>query len=118
VAMVGVALTPSLWLASAVMIPVGFAAMAFMITANTSLQVHAKPQARGRVMALYGMVFLGSTPIGAPIVGFLGQHLGARSAFFVVALAPVAVGAVILWVERRRHAEPHVEATESVGVPA
>jgi MFS family permease len=118
VAMVGVALTPSLWLASAVMIPVGFAAMAFMITGNTSLQVNAKPQARGRVMALYGMVFLGSTPIGAPIVGFLGQHLGARAAFLVVALAPVAVGAVILWRERRRHAEPHVEATGGVGVPA
>ena len=63
------------------MVPLGYAAMCFMITGNTMLQLNAKPQARGRVMALYGIVFLGSTPIGAPIAGWLGQLLGPRVEF-------------------------------------
>ena len=74
-------LAPTLWLAGASMIPMGFAIMAFMITGNTMLQLNARPEARGRVMALYGIVFLGSTPIGAPIAGVLGEHLGARVGF-------------------------------------
>ena len=64
VALVVSGLAPNLPLAAAAMIPVGFTVMAFMITGNTVLQLHARPQARGRVMALYGVVFLGSTPIG------------------------------------------------------
>ena len=72
-------LAPTLWLAGAAMVPMGFAIMAFMITGNTMLQLTSRPEARGRVMALYGIVFLGSTPIGAPIAGVIGEHLGARS---------------------------------------
>jgi MFS family permease len=74
VALVVSGVAPTLPLAAAAMVPVGFTVMAFMITGNTMLQLHARPQARGRVMALYGVVFLGSTPIGAPIAGWVGQH--------------------------------------------
>jgi MFS family permease len=79
-------IAPTLVLAAAAMIPVGFTVMAFMITGNTMLQLHARPQARGRVMALYGVVFLGSTPIGAPIAGWVGEH-------FTPGIALIAGGA-------------------------
>ena len=87
------------------MVPVGFAAMCFMITGNTMLQTNAKPEARGRVMALYGIVFLGSTPFGAPLAGWLGQELGPRLEFALMGLLAIGVGAVVLTL-RRRAQEP------------
>src|SRR6266704_1594848 len=86
------------WLvAVGLMVPIGFFAMSFMITGNTMLQLEAKSQARGRVMALYGVVFLGSTPIGAPLVGWLAGILGARLMFLAAGSLAVAVAAVVLW---------------------
>jgi len=99
-------LAPTLWLAGASMIPMGFAIMAFMITGNTMLQLNARPEARGRVMALYGIVFLGSTPIGAPIAGLLGEHLGARVGFLVSGLVALALGISLLLVARHRAGVP------------
>jgi MFS family permease len=78
------------------MVPIGFFAMSFMITGNTMLQLEAKPQARGRVMALYGVVFLGSTPIGAPLVGWLAEVLGARLMFLATGSLAVAVAVAVL----------------------
>jgi MFS family permease len=101
IAMALVAFAPSLPVAMALMVPVGFFAMTFMITGNTMLQLEAKPQARGRVMALYGVVFLGSTPIGAPLVGAFAQHLGPRVAFFAAGMLAVVVAAGVLWVRAR-----------------
>ena len=83
------------------MVPLGYAAMCFMITGNTLLQVNAKPQARGRVMALYGMVFLGSTPIGAPLAGWLGQALGPRAEFALMGAVAIGIGAIVLALRRR-----------------
>jgi MFS family permease len=74
-----VAIAPTLDWALLAMVGVGATMMVFMITANTLLQLRAAPQARGRVMALYGIVFLGSTPIGSPIAGWVAQNLGSRA---------------------------------------
>jgi MFS family permease len=104
-----VAGAPTLVLAIVAMVPLGYAAMCFMITGNTLLQLNAKPQARGRVMALYGMVFLGSTPIGAPIAGWLGQVLGPRMEFAVMGAVAVAVGLVVLALRRRAAAVAELE---------
>jgi MFS family permease len=93
--------SPDLLLAGAAMVALGFSSMGFMITGNTILQVNARPEARGRVMALYGMVFLGSTPIGSPIVGWIAQHVGPRAPFVVSAVCCVAVGATVLWARQR-----------------
>jgi MFS family permease len=65
---------------------------------NSTMQLAVTPAMRGRVMALYSMVFLGSTPIGAPLVGWLaevagpraGMALGACAALTAAALASVA----------------------------
>jgi len=92
---------PVLWLAALAMIPMGFTIMAFMITGNTMLQLTSVPQARGRVMALYGIVFLGSTPIGAPIAGVVGEHLGAQTGLWLSGLVAVGLGVALLGLGRR-----------------
>jgi len=96
VTMALVSVAPTLPVAMVLMVPIGFFAMSFMITGNTMLQLEAKPQARGRVMALYGVVFLGSTPIGAPLVGWLAEVLGARLMFLVAGSLAVAVAVAVL----------------------
>ena len=96
-----VGLAPTLPLAALAMVPLGFSVMAFMITANTMLQLRALPQARGRVMALYGIVFLGSTPIGAPIAGVIGQRLGPQAGFVLSGLVAAGLGLSLLWAMRR-----------------
>jgi len=70
----------------------GAAFIAFAITANSTLQLTSSDEMRGRVMALYTMVFLGSTPIGAPIAGFVGQHVNARAGLIGGGVIAVAAG--------------------------
>jgi len=65
-----------------------------MATGNSTLQLTADPQYLGRVMALWSVTFSGSTPIGGPIVGVIGDDLGPRYALGVGALACVAAGAL------------------------
>jgi MFS family permease len=112
---------PTLQLALVAMVPLGFSVMAFVITGNTILQVNARPQARGRVMALYGVVFLGSTPIGSPLAGWIGQHLGPRAGLLVAGAAAVSVGLVTLlkWRNEKAAAEAAADdVVEAGAVPA
>ncbi len=85
-----VAVTPTLELAYTSMIPLGFTVMSFIITANSMLQLSSRPEYRGRVMALYVMVFLGSTSIGAPVTGWFAQVMGPRAGFVMGAIAAFA----------------------------
>jgi MFS family permease len=110
-ALVGFA--PVLLAAEILMIPLGFTAMTFMITGNTMLQLTSRPEARGRVMALYGIVFLGSTPIGSPIVGLIGDHMGARVGFVLAGLVAVTMGVAVLWARQRRMAARVVQRQEA-----
>ena len=59
--------------------PLGAASVTFAAGVNSSLQLAAAGPLRGRVMALYSVVFLGSTPIGAPLIGWLAQAVGPRA---------------------------------------
>ena len=102
VAMILPGLAPTLVWAAITMIPMGYTLMAFMITGNTMLQLTSRPEARGRVMALYGIVFLGSTPIGAPIAGVIGEHLGARVGFVLSGLVAAGLGLALLAIGRVR----------------
>jgi MFS family permease len=106
-----VAFAPSLWVAALCMIPVGFGAMTFMIVGNTKLQTTAKPEARGRVMALYGVIFLGSIPIGSPVVGWIGEHLGPRAGYLLSGALAVTCGVVVLALVRRAAVADVREAT-------
>jgi MFS family permease len=88
-----VALAPTLELQALALVPLGTASVTFAAGVNSSLQLAAAPALRGRVMALYSMVFLGSTPIGAPLVGWLAQIAGPRSGLYAGAVAALAAAA-------------------------
>jgi MFS family permease len=103
-----VALAPSLPIAVVSMFPLGVASIAFFVTANSTLQLASRPDMRGRVMALYGVVFLGSTPIAAPIAGWVGEHLGARVGLAGGGVIALVTGLVALWVLSRRAATSKV----------
>jgi MFS family permease len=65
--------------AFAVWTPVlGIASLTMITSANATFQMSVAPEMRGRVMALYMMIFMGGTPLGAPIVGWVGETFGAR----------------------------------------
>ncbi|HVF51981.1 MAG TPA: MFS transporter [Actinomycetota bacterium] len=72
---------PTLTIAAVLFVAVGASSMAFLATMNSTLQLTSTDQMRGRVMALYFVLFLGSTPIGAPIVGWLAESFDPRVAF-------------------------------------
>jgi predicted MFS family arabinose efflux permease len=97
IAMVGVAYAPSSAVALSVLSVVGFASMVFMATGNSMMQIAAAPAMRGRVMAVYAMVFLGSTPIGGPLMGWLAERSGPRVAFTIGGAAAVAAATAALW---------------------
>jgi len=88
------AIAPNLALEIAALAAVGGASVAFLSKGNTTLQLAAAPHMRGRVMALWAVAFLGSTPIGGPVAGYVAQHAGARWGLALGALA-CAVAAVI-----------------------
>jgi MFS family permease len=81
------ALMPSLALEIPVLALLGGAAVTFAASINSSLQLAVEPQMRGRVMALYSVVFLGSTPIGGPLAGWLSEAYDPRVALLLAASA-------------------------------
>jgi predicted MFS family arabinose efflux permease len=97
----GAAAAPSLVLEMVVLVGVGIAMTTFQATSNSFIQLASDPSLRGRVMALYVTVFVGTTPIGAPIVGFVAQALGPRAGLVVGAVAAVAAGLLALGVRSR-----------------
>ena len=77
-------------------IPVGFAALTMLTSANATVQTTTPPKMRGRVMALYMMVFVGATPLGSPLVGWMGERFGPRIAIGAGALASAIVVIAVL----------------------
>jgi len=71
-------LMPTYWSFAAVLPILGLAALTTLTASNASIQLGVDPELRGRVMALYGMVLMGGTPIGSPILGWVGEVLGPR----------------------------------------
>ena len=78
-----VAVAPTLWIATLLLIPLGASSMGFLATMNTTLQLNSSDAMRGRVMALYFVLFLGTTPIGAPIIGWIAETITPRAALAV-----------------------------------
>lgn len=70
---------------------VGFSALTMLTSANAAVQTTTTPTMRGRVMALYSMVLMGATPIGAPLVGWIGEHVSPRWAVGVGGVAALAI---------------------------
>jgi MFS family permease len=103
---IALGLAHDLFVAWAILPLLGASAIAFAITGNSTLQLTAAPSMRGRVMALYSVVFLGSTPIGGPIAGWVGQNFGADVALAGGGVIAVLVGLGALSALRARHASP------------
>lgn len=97
---VAAGLAPTFWVFAALMVPIGVFGLTFNVTANSSVQLATDPAMRGRVMSLYMMVFVGGTPIGGPLVGWVTDTYGARVGFVaggvISALAAVVVGLVLV----------------------
>jgi MFS family permease len=91
-AMTALAVAPNQPIAFAVGFFLGLASISFMTASTAIVQMTATPSMRGRVLALQSMVFLGSTPIGGPIVGFISQRYGARYSIALGAVATLAAG--------------------------
>jgi MFS family permease len=115
----GIALAPTFAVALVLVVPMGAASVAFIALDNTLIQLHSDGQMRGRVMALFAIVFLGSTPIGAPVAGAVAEHFGARVALGMGAVATLLAatyGTVAL--RRIRAEERREELTAAPGEPA
>jgi len=78
VVMLAIAIAPNAVVAIVVMVFVGYSSVSFMARGNSTLQVTAAPSMRGRVMALWAVAFIGTTPIGGPIIGWTAQTFGPR----------------------------------------
>jgi len=94
---------PSAWAAVLLGIPVGMGGAAFIAGQNAISQQESPPDMRGRILALGAVAFLGSTPIGSPITGWVADHIGAEWSLAygsVITLATVAVGYTV---RRRQH---------------
>ncbi|HKY77628.1 MAG TPA: MFS transporter [Acidimicrobiia bacterium] len=92
---------------------VGFGSIMFMTAATAITQLAANPSMRGRVLALQAIVFLGSTPIGGPILGAIAETFGARYGIAVGAAATLAAGSFGLFTVRRSRRLP-VEEVEAI----
>jgi MFS family permease len=112
-AMFLLAAAPSLGLAFPAGILLGLASIAFMTSSTAIVQVLAGPEYRGRVLAIQSMVFLGSTPIGGPIVGWISDTAGPRVGIVVggiSCLVAAAYGAKALDIQRGRRGRPPTPA--------
>ncbi|MDR1188155.1 MAG: MFS transporter [Bifidobacteriaceae bacterium] len=92
------ALTPTYWAYAASGVLVGGATLTLITAANSTLQLSVEPQIRGRVLSIYMMVFLGATPIGAPMVGWIADAWGPRWSIGVGSIASLVIGvAAMIW---------------------
>jgi len=101
------AMAPTMPLELAALVFVGYGSITFNSMAKTVLQLAAKPTMRGRVMALWGLAWLGSTPIGGTIVGWVGQNAGARWSLVIGGLSALICGLLafpaLTRIDRRLH---------------
>jgi MFS family permease len=96
------ALMPTYWTFAASLVLVGLSALTLMTAANATVQLSTPPEMRGRVMALYFAVFIGGTPLGAPVIGWVGETFGARWTIALGGATALAAATVaVLWLARR-----------------
>ncbi len=93
VALLAFAAAPNIAFAFPLGLGVGFSSILFMTASTAIVQLRADPAMRGRVLALQAIVFLGTTPIGGPILGWVCEHFGARSGFVVGGMAGLVAAA-------------------------
>ena len=113
VAMTALALAPSVPLALLASLPTGFTSIFIISGTNAVVQLESAPEMRGRVLAMTSMVFLGSTPIGGPLVGWVSQVVDPRAGLLV---GSIATGLATAWVAHR-HRHPRTTTPETLEAP-
>jgi MFS family permease len=111
VAEIAAGLMPT-YVAFAVMCPlIGFTTLTMLNSANATMQLESLPALRGRVMALYMTIVMGGTPVGSPIIGWIGEQFGPRWTLFVGGLLTMfgVLLAVALFARPSSH-RTHVDA--------
>jgi MFS family permease len=111
VSMTVAAFAPTLPIFAITLVPIGLTSIAFLSSAGALAQSRAEPEYRGRVAALFAVAFLGSTPIGGPIVGAVSQAFGPRWGLLLGAAAALITGAFALRDLRQRTADREAAAT-------
>jgi MFS family permease len=109
----GVAWAPSIWVAYLISVPLGAGGAAFIAALNAITQQESPPDMRGRLLALGAVAFLGTTPIGAPITGWVADHISAEWSLgygSVIAIVCTAVGVQA----RRRSIGANVPASDHI----
>jgi MFS family permease len=102
------AIAPTFPLQLLALVPLGAMSVTFAAGVNSALQLAVEPALRGRVMALYSVVFVGSTPVGGPIAGWLSEAVGPRAGLVLGGVAALAAGLVARRAfERGRRQEVH-----------
>ncbi len=89
------AAAPTYWRFALALVPVGLTALTALTTANAMVQTRVAPEMRGRVMALYMAIFMGGTPAGAPLIGWISEQFGPR---WTIGIGAVAVGLTLIGV--------------------
>jgi MFS family permease len=106
IAITAAAIAPSLLAEYVILVFVGYGSISFNSLAKTALQLSATPGMRGRVMSLWGVAWLGSTPVGGPIVGWIGEEFGARWSLIIGGVPTILVGImtypILARVDRKR----------------
>ena len=106
------ALAPTYEIFALLLIPTGFVMLNLLTSANATIQVSTEEEIRGRVLSIYFLFFLGTTPIGAPIIGWVAEHWGPRWSLGVGAIASLAVAIVVgLWLWRHWKVDVTVRAS-------
>ena len=112
----GILLSASAWMPDygsfAAILPfVGAVALLMLISANSYVQTNCDPSLRGRVMGIYLLIFMGGTPIGAPVIGWFAESFGIRFAIFVCGLIVLMASVFIYFLlVRRPGPEPITES--------
>jgi len=96
-AVTAAAFMPNLWLTAAALVLVGICSIAFTSLGNSLLQLESNPQMRGRVMAFWSIAVLGSSTLGGPIVGWVGQLAGARWGLALGGLSAIVAAGLGAW---------------------
>jgi MFS family permease len=102
------ALAPTIVVEAAFLFPIGAASLAFVATANSTVQLASSQQMRGRVMSLYGLVLLGSGPPSGLLSGWMAGQFGPRSILLLSGVSCVLAASVAALTARRGRSEPPI----------
>lgn len=106
------AMAPTFAVYTVLLVPTGLTALTVMVSANAMVQLSVDQEVRGRVMALYMAVFFGGTPIGSPIIGWVGETFGARWTILIATIAcGLTAAAAIIYLMRHDNLRLRIRAS-------